>query len=214
MVAIEHIETRAVREVCMVYKHFYATRVAGTTMRVCGCSPDTGTWPHNFLLIDGWKVPVMCGACEWIDKQGALQRLITGAGLSMPLPLKFNNRGEYDKLIKDLESRKIAGSNPILTSPHFMAVSGADPHDAIGHVTRWLTANHREDTLHNGEHIVFLVHRSQAINLTFRQREQEIEDVLMYAPILVYWDNDDGRNHSRIMALIKSRQYGLAVIVK
>lgn len=64
------------------------------------------------------------------------------------------------------------------------------------------------------EHVVFLVHNSTALSLMFQHRDKEIEDVILYAPVLIFWNNRDGRSNGRLRSLIDYRQYGYAFVLE
>ena len=63
-------------------------------------------------------------------------------------------------------------------------------------------------------HIVVYLDRTKFINLSYNQRDQEVEDVMVWSPVLIYRSNPDKRNNGRDEALLLSRQYGYCYFIK
>jgi len=188
---MNHITTPVVRGVVTAYRHFYSKEHT--------CQEAEGSWPYLFK--DGQ--PVVCKACEWAAKQHRMQERAIASRLSMPV---HQERGALQQNI--LESIKDkAGDlfyNPLGRNVTWKGdVKGKNSHLAT------TIANHMAML----GHVVFYVHRSQAINLIYGQRETEAEDVLLYAPVLVFWNNNDKRENGRIEALIEMRSRGFTFIL-
>ena len=81
-------------------------------------------------------------------------------------------------------------------------------------IVRYLMQARQENNVFSLEHVVFYVHHSQALSLLYGKDEQGIMDVLQYAPVLVYYNNPDGRQNGWLSSVIDGRQYGLAFVVE
>jgi hypothetical protein len=174
-----------------------------------------GVWPY--LFVDG--MPIVCRVHEWRAKQQQVQRKAVTAGLSYPIPAGSTlSDTRHRALISKVASHYRDGirHNPLLvTEPPMTIKTSADSGRVATSLAVYLRSPLPQGEAYAREHAVFLMHRSQAINLAYSQREREAEDVLMYAPVLVYWDNkDDKRSNGRLRSLIDLRQYGYAFIVE
>jgi len=214
---IDKIQTPEVRDVLWAYREFYylgelPELTHERRYRVCGCSPQTGQWPHNR---DAAGTPLVCEAHEWRDKQRALQAAIVSSYLSEPIPM-------FTKTSVDT-SRIPACTHPLCMKPYFWVPKplGKRSGRIAAYLSKWLTednsllATHSEQRMHSRQHVVFYVHHSHAMSLCYERREQAVRDILLYAPVLVYWHNQDQRHgNGWMLQLIESRQYGLAFIVE
>jgi hypothetical protein len=192
---MRHITTDVVRGVTLVYRHFYSKEHT--------CNGAEGSWPH---LFEGDQ-PVVCKACEWNTKRAAVQERVIGSRLSMPVARK---KGIGDKVRRAI-IKSVGGlvQNPLDASELWRADLPKQGENAR-------LATNLANYLSWAGHVVFYVHRSQAINLIYSQREIEAEDVLLYAPVLVYWCNRDARNGgagARLDALIEMRSCGFTFIL-
>ena len=212
---IDRIQTPEVRDVLWAYREFYylddcPELIQERRYRVCGCGPETGRWPRN---CDRDGMPLVCEAHEWQAKQKALQGAIVSSYLSEPIPTFTKTSVNTTKIP--------VCTHPLYMKPYFWVPKplGKRSGGIAAYLARWLSEEGKEFAVGCGwyskEHIVFYVHHSHAMSLCYERREQAVRDVLLYAPVLVYWHNQDQRRgNGWMLQLIESRQYGLAFIVE
>ena len=155
----------------------------------CVCNND----PDNYTIdMNGVPLPGVCSFHEWQHKRQQLQQEIIQAGLSLPIPTMLDRTlpPEYDNI------------HPLYREPTATKVSGGARY--AGKIVTFLAE----------EHIVFYMDRTKLINLSYGQRDQEVEDLMLYSPVLVYHSNHDKRSNGRDEALLLSRQYGFCYVVK
>lgn len=201
-----------IRTLVGVYRLFYRER------RRCVCT-EGNEYPN---LFDSDGNPVICQAHEWEHQWSLMKSLLVKRGISLPIPKK-DNPSEQFKAFKADTLKKFGSiyKNPVKRdreiAVHNMSPGEKDQGDTIAvSIAHWLDqvlwdADTREMF---GQHIVVYLDRSTVISQTFSGNEDCVRDALTYAPILVYWQNTDGRNASWIMNAIRVRQYGLAFIVE
>jgi hypothetical protein len=153
-----------------------------------GCTCVSFPW----FKIDGVLLPGVCSLHEFISKKVYLQQAITDAGLSLPIPTMVEGRAPPDYSVLD---------HPLFKNAQVPRLSGGTVYAAK--LASFLSRTH----------VVFYLDRTKFINLSFGQRDDEIERVLMLAPVLVYLKNKDGRSNGRDEMLLLSRQYGFAYLV-
>lgn len=210
--AIERVQTQGVRDVLWAYREFYYLN-ENCLYRTCTCELADGEWP-DIRAKDG--TPVICEAHTWKDLQRALQREIVSSGLSMPIPRKLGKPDRKGQARLKEHLGPTVYKHPLLSEPQIIEVAkGTIPaSQGAAWIARWLSSTENGEEKHRMEHVVFYVHHSQALNFVYERRNQAIEDVLLWAPVLVYFHNRDGRENGRTLPLIQSRQYGLAFIVE
>jgi len=191
------IKTPVIRSICLSYIHFYKERAT------CACDNAEGTWPN--LFVD--NEPRRCPYHEWEHRSKEAQWAIQAAGLSYPIPKIWNkSRIASTAKIKVEEYYSGLERNPLGVSKEpMLKPPSKDSSEYAGILAR---------TMRDEGHIVFFVHHSQIINFSYSQRDQEVDDLILYAPVLVYWHNRDGRQNGRSLGLAKSRQYGYTFIVE
>ena len=178
------IQTRLVNEVVIAYREWYRPEVG------CVCNND----PDYTIDMNGVPLPGVCSFHEWQHKRQQLQQEIVQAGLSLPITKQEGiNPPGYKK-------GKI---NPIHREPLTDRLTNRGAAYAA-RIARTLAE----------EHIVFYMDRTKLINLSYGQRDQEVEDLMLYSPVLVYHSNYDKRANGRDEALLLSRQYGYCYVVK
>lgn len=65
-------------------------------------------------------------------------------------------------------------------------------------------------------HIVFFVTRTTALNAHWsnaQEDKQSIQDILAYAPVVVFYDNPDGHQAESIDNMLRTAQCGIRVVV-
>ena len=144
------------------------------------------------------KAPV-CLACEWPWQVERLQNRINASGLSIPVPV-IDLGGEAPNIPK---------GNPLACPEPFFAKLKFD---------RELDAHARKfaQTVFLADLPVFYLDNSRAIDLTMAHEGQTIEDIALYAPVLVYCHNYDRRGDdiSRVYQRLYSRQFGFCWLIE
>ena len=155
----------------------------------CVCNND----PDYTVEVDGLPLPGVCSHHEWQAKRQQLQQEIVQAGLSLPVPIMLDMKEPpgYSKI------------HPLYRSSELPNKLGGGAMYA-GKIAAYLAHTH----------IVFYMDRTKLINLSYGQRDQEVEDLILYSPVLVYHSNHDKRANGRDEALLLSRQYGYCYVVK
>lgn len=201
-----------IRTLAEIYKLFYRER------RPCACTEEN-SYPN---LVDRDGNIAICPAHEWEHQWGLMKELLVEHGISLPIPKK-NNPSEEFRVFKKHILKEVGNiyKNPVKRDReievHEMAPGKKNQGDTVAvSVAHWLDqvlwdANTEEKF---GQHIVVYLDRTTIISQTFSGREKYVRDALTYAPVIVYWENQDGRNASWIMNAIRVRQYGLAFIVR
>lgn len=216
-VDIDQVQTQVVRDTLWSYREFYYLHREGLPnddrgYRFCGCSETTGKWPNNH---DSDGLPCVCEAHEWQSKRATLQAAAVSSGLSMPIPrIAIDVDGQ--KIVKNRVGPSVY-KNPLLHFPQIVTISGGSTQagNLAGWIAKWLSATERSgEDRYRMEHVVFYIHHSQVIDLLYERRNGEVKDALLWAPIMVYLHNYDGRRNGQALQMINSRQYGLAFIVK
>lgn len=183
--------TELVRGICSVYDLFWALP------EDCICSECEGVWPHIYK--DG--AITVCRYHEWMDKKPVIQQRLVRAGLSLPVKEKSSDR--VAKWVMDHYGTVTSNPLQVLTEPMISRSHGKNAQ----------AAKEIADHMSWAGHIVALVHRSQAVNVIYAQREEEMEDVLLSIPVLVWWNNRDMRNHNRAEMLVRTRDVGYTFIL-
>jgi hypothetical protein len=177
--------------------------------RPCGCTKEH-RYPNN---VDSRGMPAVCLAHEWDRQQDLLQSRLTEAGLSMPIPpaVNWDERADWflaqaNTLANPASRRSKVVSNPSRTH---------DNDGAVAATLAWHLAKLRwEDHTAVGQHIVASLDRTMVITAAYERRETEMRNVLAYAPVLVFWDNQDTRNGGWILSTIRARPNGLAFVIR
>lgn len=179
-----------------VYRLFYREELA------CLCDGDN----KHPNLVDENGDPMVCPLHEWEHQRSAMRKMLDRSGISLPIPCTQRTTAATKRLIGNLASEPVllAGKPKIAT--YTLPV---DERHTAGQ-----TALNMAHWLDSRGHIVVRMDRTHVITQTFEGREAYMRDALMYAPVLVFWDNPDGRNGTWIESTIQSRQYGLAVVLK
>ena len=200
------ISTGEVRDVLYAYKQLYS--LDGEDERECICGEEYGKWPHNKMKVGKGWMPIVCPAHEWEYQRDELQRRIVESGLSMPIPVNV------DELYAQVPSRpdRLVG-NPLDMAPRITRVTANQSGKRANWFAHFFTGKY--EGANQMEHVVFYLHRTQMITMLYERRDNAIRDVILYAPIVVYWHNPDKRNGSEwVDSLFESRQYGTAIICK
>jgi hypothetical protein len=200
---IESIKTPLIRDVLWAYREFYFLN--GNEERRCGCT-EGNEWPH-LTAEDG--TPLVCEAHEWQAKRKALQHTITMEGF----PISDTTRGVLPESMRDVPAtmhplHPVPGSIPYPWEDWYTKGSGA----VAASIAWWLTT--APPGKFAREHIVFSVSHSELVTKCYQREEQMVRDILLWAPVLVYWHNEDIRSgNGWMLDLIKLRQYGLSFVV-
>ena len=202
-------KTAVVKEAIAAY-HWYADS------RVCGCANAQGTWETGLWKEEnGVRRPVLCRRHEWTKHRDDLAALIMQSGLSYP-PSKIINRDDAYKQAMTIIYADLGGMRENPLTCHHPTVRVKQGGGVAGSVAAWMSREYEvgENTF-TGGHAPFFVYHSQVKSLTFSGREFEIEDVLLYAPVLLYRKDSDPRaNGDRFIEKLTLRQYGYCVILE
>jgi len=178
------IQTKLVNEVVIAYREWYRPEIG------CVCNND----PDNYIVnVNGVPLPGVCSFHEWQHKRQQLQQELIKAGLSLPIP----------KMLEMVAPKEYDDSNPLYRSPELPNKLGGGATYA-GKIAAYLAQTH----------IVVYLDRTKFINLSYNQRDQEVEDLMVWSPVLVYRSNPDKRSNGRDEALLLSRQYGYCYFIK
>jgi hypothetical protein len=63
-------------------------------------------------------------------------------------------------------------------------------------------------------HLVFYLTRSTAIDAMYGGQSQALKDIVAFAPVVVFYDNQDGRKNGFISDLLLTRQCGILIVIK
>jgi len=201
-------------DVIEAYKRFYLNDHLHKPHRTCGCGPEHGYWPNNYVMSGTFQVPAVCEACEWISKRTALQHAVVEAGLSLPIPPR-NEQTRYRGKPDACHIRE----HPLHCDPYLWRPDtplGDESWKVTGNVARGLSRNGSDNAKeHDLEHVVFYLSRSHIIDKVYGDRTTEVQEILRHAPVLVYWRNADQRNGtSWVDQAIMSRNIGLTFMVE
>ena len=178
------IQTKLVNEVVIAYREWYKPEVG------CVCNND----PDYTINVDGVPLPGVCSFHEWQHKRQQLQQEIIKAGLSYPIP-------------KMLETVALPhgynDTNPVHRSPDIPLKRSGGATYASKIVARLAQT-----------HIVVYLNRTKFIDLSYNQRGQEVEDIVVWSPVLVYHRNSDARKNGHDEALMLMRQFGWCYVVQ
>jgi len=190
-------------EIRYVYDKFY---VVG---RQCGCSDESGHWPNNFIMDGQLKLPAVCEACEWLDKQRTVQDRLVSTGYSLPIPPRALSGPRIAQPNSDIIRKNPMSVEPYLWEP--TRKLGADSWKVAGNIARALTLSSDK---HELEHIVLFVSKTLIIDLTYKQAP-DVRDLVSLAPVVVYWHNNDSRqNNTWVQQMVYSRNVGLTFVVE
>lgn len=177
------IKTRLINEVITAYRQWYRPEVEC----VCGGDPD------NYVVeIDGLPLPGVCSFHEWQSKRQQLQQELHQAGLSLPIP----------KMLEAKAPKGYDNTHPLYRSPEIPNKLGGGATYA-GKIAAYLAQTH----------IVVYLNRTKLINLSFSQRDQEVEDAVVWSPVFIYHSNYDKRSNGYDEALISLRQFGFCYLI-
>jgi len=182
-----------------VYKQLYREE------RNCGCN-DENKYPYN---VDEYGLPAVCLSHEWSRQQKLMQSLLVQREISLPIPPSVRWDERTDSLIKRVE----VTSNPI-DSRYVVSDTELTDGGVATSLAWYLAQPEVEGNITKRQHIVVFLDRTTVITQSYKQRETEMREALMYAPVLVFWDNQDARNGTWIMNSIRSRPIGMAFIVR
>jgi len=62
-------------------------------------------------------------------------------------------------------------------------------------------------------HLVFFVTRSTAIDAKYGNQGQLLKDIIAFAPVIVFYDNHDGRKNGFISEMLMTRQCGIIITI-
>jgi len=197
------------------YIHFYARE------RYCGCKPDTTDY---YSIDSGDLIPTICHAHHWLDRQRDGHNALSSLSYCFPVPSPRLAR--MDKRTRATYNRAIAKAgltpsnfilNPIEEEPNLIVieyVNGVDSGAAAAQIAALLTKNFGNDKHHKGEHIVAYTNTTALYSARMAQKDTEVSDLLIYAPMLVVLNNPDGRTvKNDVFTLLYTRQYGTAVVI-
>lgn len=141
----------------------------------------------------------VCAPCEWAWQIERLQARINASGLSIPVPtikLRAGDKPEFPS------------GNPLaFEKPHFKTRSYKK--DVGAHARR------AAQTLLQASLPVFYASKTQLINLAWNKQYQVASDLMLFAPVLVVYDNsDENRSAESIFNLLHSRAYGIAYLIE
>lgn len=201
-----------IRTLVEVYKLFYKER------RPCVCTKDN-SYPN---LINGEGDPAICPAHEWEHQWNLMKALLVERGISLPIPKRDTPSEQFKTFKRDvLTDLGNIYRNPVFRNREITIRDMPPGKKNQGDSVAVSTAHWLDQVLWDsdtkeafGQHIVVYLDRTSIISRTFEGNESYVRDALTYAPVLVYWENQDGRNASWIMNAIRVRQYGLAFIVR
>jgi hypothetical protein len=173
----------------------------------------------NCLCTDEHKYPdlfdengdlLVCPFHEWRNQVKGMRKMLDQAGLSLPIPRDYKP-GELSRKIMRMVIEEIGSARVHPNSDNWVLFYTTEMKEmdkggvASLNIAKWLADN---------GHIVVRLDRTAIITRSYSGMEEYMRDVLTYAPVLVFWDNRDNRNGTWIESCIRSRQSGIAVVVK
>ncbi len=139
---------------------------------------------------------------DWAEMQKQVQTAINGCSATLAIS-KLN--------LRDLdEERKLTAvpeGNPVEMDPVARRAKGVN--DNFGRYAAAVAKN-----LSDAGHLVFYVTRSTAIDAMYSGQSQALKDILAFAPVVVFYDNQDGRKNGFISDLLLTRQCGILIVIK
>lgn len=176
--------------------------------RTCSCGDG------EFVEINGLTLPATCMSCEWSYQKDRLSIELSKQGVTITPPMRVKKHPKLDKALSQISHERIT-SNPMHIQPYPVLVREPNPDNLAANLAYWLSQEEEtEEGTFERDHIVVYLDRSFVISETYRRKDDEMREVIMKAPWLVFWDNPDTRNGSWIMNAIRSRQYGTAFVVE
>lgn len=126
----------------------------------------------------------------------------------MPIPRQWSQSDTADNVLDMLTGT----GNPLSLIKGPMNVKGAT-FSEIGAIAGKLARNWAKFPQAEGEHVVTLTNKTQVLTMMYERQDQAVKDVLLYSPVLVYWDNIDKRDNGEYISyLIQSRQKGITIV--
>lgn len=141
-----------------------------------------------------------CSANDWKQMVANRQQAINGSVATLAVPKL--------KLLKDFMPKNLVLpiGNPVVAEPvRDERIIGNRPGDFAGRLAQILVEK---------GHLVFFVTKSTAIDAQYSGHGQELKDILAWAPVVVFYDNQDGRKNGFIDDLLMTRQCGLLVVIR
>jgi hypothetical protein len=135
----------------------------------------------------------------WPEKTVQLQAAVDASGLSIPVPVIDIGAAKLD----------FPQGNPLdLDKPFFKLITcKSDPDGQARKIAQ---------ALYRAGLPTFYCDNSQLIDLTMAQRGAEVDDLALYAPVLVYCHNFDRRGDdiSRAKSRLYSRRHGICYLIE
>jgi hypothetical protein len=141
-----------------------------------------------------------CSADDWQKMVTNRQDAINGSVATLAVPRM--------KLLNGFMPKNLAlpVGNPIISEPICdERIINNRPGDFAGRLAQILVEK---------GHLVFFVTKSTAIDAQYSGHGQELKDIFAFAPVVVFYDNQDGRKNGFINDLLMTRQCGLLVVVR
>lgn len=146
------------------------------------------------------KTSGFCAPCNWRWQVARLQRSINGSGLSVPIPVIDLVNGDKPE---------IPNGNPLtLEQPFFKIVRYREDLDTH--------ARQAAQSLLRAGLPTFYLDLSKAMDLTLAHQSQAVDDIALFAPVLIYCDNYDKRGSgiSRMLQRLYSRSFGICYLIE
>jgi len=135
---------------------------------------------------------------DWTEMQRQVQAAINSCAATLAVPRM--NLGERRKLTAIPEGNPLV-MEPVARRPKINSDFGR----YAGAIAQKLMAD---------GHLVFYLTRSTAIDAQYGGQSQALKDILAFAPVVVFYDNQDGRKNGFISDMLLTRQCGILIVIQ
>lgn len=145
-----------------------------------------------------WYGVSVCSPEEWKRAASKLQEEIDDCEAVLPVPVM--------ELGESRVRFAIPTGNPLEMEPVVKKVMVPDNAERF--------ADRVAQMLVEAGHVVFYVNHSLAISAQYSGNDLLVRDILTKAPVVVYYENPDGRKNGWIASLLTKRRNGFAVAIR
>lgn len=163
----------------------------------------------------------LCEQCNWERVQAMLQGEIVSAGAIAMTKVQLPGQGELDQVwkavIRESRADALLTRNPVMYEPRILEFQSPKPAWCAGYIASKLSnVNVRPEGGFQLQHIVTRLDKSRGLDMLYNaDRHDLLEEIMAFAPVLVYAENSDRRdNNGTVYSLLDRRQYGLAIVIR